>query len=352
MDAHATVLLADEVLLGVPAKARQWYPADDVEFILGHKASDGDLLNLIAGADVLMAMFRRIDRRLLEASPRLCLVQQCGVGVDHIDRAAADALGIRVANAAGSGVIPVAEHAIMLMLALSKHLVMGDTAARRGEWLQSQLFGRMGELYGKTLGVVGYGRIGQRLAKIALHGFDMHVQVYDRFPMGNAAGIRQVTLDELLRTSDFISIHCNLTPETKGLIGKDELALMKPTAYLINTARGAIVDERALVEALRAGVIKGAGLDVFGEFNDSLLADHPLLALPNVLVSPHTATMTPENLDRTFYDIALRNVMSFLGGDELRNQVNAPPLPRPLLRFSLAHQLAAEAPVWLHNPAA
>jgi D-3-phosphoglycerate dehydrogenase len=334
------ILLADELLAGVPAKTREWYPADEVEFVLAGKADEGEFLKLVGDADILMNMRRRIDRRVLEAGRWLSLVQQCGVGVDHIDLAAADALGIRVANAAGSGVIPVAEHAIMLMLAVSRQLVRCDQTMRRDEWIQMELFGRIVELYGKTLGIVGFGRIGQRLAKIALHGFDMRVQYYDKFEVDTSAigsGIRRVSLEELLRTSDYVSVHCNLSDETRALIGRRELGMMKPAAILINTARGAVVDEEALCEALRDGVIKGAGLDVFGSFNDSLEPGSPLTRLPNVVLTPHVATMTPENLDRTFYDIALRNVMSFVGGKELRNQMNAPAMPRPLISWSLAH---------------
>jgi len=339
MEQRVKVLLTDELLAGIPAKTREWFPADEVEFVLAGTASDEELIRLVADVDVLMNMRRCIGRLLLEGGPRLCLVQQCGVGVEHIDLAAADALGVRVANAAGSGVIPVAEHAIMLMLALSRQVTRCDQSMRRGEWMQRELFGRIAELYGKTLGVVGFGRIGQRVAKIALHGFDMRVQYYDKCEINTSAlgpGIRRVTLEELLRTSDYVSLHCTLTEETRGLIGRRELAMMKPAAYLINTARGAVVDEEALAEALRQGLIKGAGLDVFGSFNDGLAPASALSALPNVVLTPHVATMTPENLDRTFYDIALRNVMAFVGGGELRHQVNTPPLPRPLLRSSLA----------------
>jgi D-3-phosphoglycerate dehydrogenase len=226
----------------------------------------------------------------------LKVIGKHGVGVDNIDIAAATKAGIAVFNTPGANAVAVAEGAVALMLAVVKRiraghdLVASGRFAERGPW-------RAGDLSGKTLGLVGGGRIAGEVARIAGRGFGMRIRVYDPYvsaAQAEAMGARKIeSLEAMLGEADIVSIHVPLTAETKGLIGRARIARMKPDAVLVNTARGGIVDEAALAEALATGRLSGAGIDVFE--NEPPANDNPLFKLPNVVLSPHVAGITEDS---------------------------------------------------------
>ncbi|MBL8662572.1 MAG: hydroxyacid dehydrogenase [Candidatus Odyssella sp.] len=252
-----------------------------------------------ARADGLVIRTSPLPAARIAACPRLKVIGKHGVGVDNIDIAAATRHGIAVFNTPGANALAVAECAVALMLAVVKRLrachdlVAGGRFAERGPL-------RVGDLSGKTLGLVGGGRIAGEVARICRHGFGMTVLVYDPYSgeaRAAAMGAEKVHgLDALLARADIVSIHTPLTAETRGLIGRGRLAHMKPGAVLVNTARGGIVDEAALADALAAGKLGGAGLDVFED--EPPARGNPLLALPNVVLSPHMAGITEDSARR------------------------------------------------------
>jgi D-3-phosphoglycerate dehydrogenase len=230
---------------------------------------------------------------LLERCPDLLAVCSAGAGYDIIDVEACTAAGVIVCNNSGPGREAVAEHALGFMLALAKKIVIADRVMRR-ERVQDRSALRSSELLGKTLGVVGVGQIGGRLIELCAP-FAMEVLAYDPYLSDEDAaahGASKVELDELLERSDFVQLNCPLTPETEGLIGREQFARMKPTAFFITTARGPVHDEAALYDALVSGGIAGAGIDVFHDEPPD--PSHPLLTLDNVVASPHTAGITIE----------------------------------------------------------
>lgn len=255
------------------------------------------LLPLIGDAEMLVvSCFAQVPANLIAAGRKLRGIVKYGVGVDNIDLAAAKEHGIPVANCPDYGSATVADHAFALMIALARKLVVQDTVFRRQGWYWPDEKFCGVDLERKTLGVIGLGKIGRKMARRAL-GFDMRVIATDPYidPATADVGGQQVplvSLQELLSESDFVSVHCTLTPETRLLIGEEQLRAMKPTAYLIDVSRGAIIDEPALVRALQEGRLAGAGLDVFP--TEPLPHDHPLLSMPNVVVTPHLAWYTFE----------------------------------------------------------
>jgi len=259
-------------------------------------AKPGELLHDLAAADVAVARRGRFSAEVFAGLPRLRGVVKWGVGVEEIDIPAATAAGVVVANSPGNS-FAVAEASMLLMLAVAKSLLAHVEAARAGRRPAFEVRGH--ELYQKIVGIVGFGRIGRHLAQLA-RGFEMSVLAYDPYLPADlfpAAAARQVDLPTLMRTSDFVSVNCVLTPETHHLIGAKEIALMQPTAFLVNTARGPVVDEAALYDALAEGRIAGAGLDVFEE--EPLKPTNPLLALPNVVATPHSLARAWESAGRT-----------------------------------------------------
>ncbi|MGH9361452.1 MAG: hydroxyacid dehydrogenase [Thermoanaerobaculia bacterium] len=230
-----------------------------------------------------------LDDRFFAAAPRLRVVGRHGVGYDNVDLEAARRRGIRVVNTPLPIIEPVAEHAAMLLLAAARRLTQGHAAVRAGRWrAPDNLPGP--ELAGKTLGLVGLGNTGRRLAEIAVLGFKMEVLYFDRVARPEAEkalGARRASFEEVLAGSDFVSLHVNLSSETRRLIDARAFSLMKPGVIFINAARGPLVDEAALIEALDSGRVAGAGLDVFVE--EPPPADHPLLRHPNVVLTPHVA---------------------------------------------------------------
>jgi len=311
------VLLFEEI----HAAALAWL-RERAEVALAGDLREDALLPLVAEADgIVIRANGRITERLLAHAPRLRVVGRHGVGLDSVDLEACNRRGVRVVYTPLATVEAVAEHAVGLMLAVAKQIVRGDAAARAGEFTaRHQLIGQ--ELYGQTLGVVGFGRIGQRLAEVCRAAFDMSIVFTDVLPYEDAAarlGGERVPLHDLLPRSDVVSLHLPLTPETWHLIDGAALARMKPGAILVNTARGAVVDEVALVEALRANRIL-AGLDVFEE--EPLPVGSPLVTLPNVVLTPHSAAHTEAAL-RAMASV-VEDVMRVLQGEPPRFPANAP----------------------------
>lgn len=282
------------------------------------------LLQRVRGAAALITlMSERVDDELLEvAGPQLRVVANYAVGYDNIDVAACRRNGVVATNTPGVLTGATADMAFALLLAVARRLREGDELVRSGEWTGWQPLQLLGaQVSGATLGIVGLGRIGRAVARRA-RGFDMTVLYHNRNRDEDAEsdlGVRYVSLDELLELSDFISLHAPLTQETRHMIAAAELRRMKPSAVLINTARGAVVDEADLVEALRDGTIAGAGLDVFEEEP----AVHPGLApLPSVVLAPHLGSATLE----TRTEMALlcsRAVVDVLAGRQPPNAITA-----------------------------
>jgi len=251
----------------------------------------------------------RFTAEVLAGCPRLRLISIWGTGTDNVDLAAAVARGITVTNTPGANAVAVAEHALALILAVVKQLAPADQAMRQGGWPRNLV----PQLRGKHLGIIGTGLIGREVAGMG-RGIGLIVVAWTFHPDAALAarlGFRYVELDELLRTSDVLTIHLRATPDAHHFLNRERLALLKPGAVLVNTARGSLVDEAALVECLREKRLAGAGLDVFE--NEPLPSGHPLTALPNVLLTPHAGGMTPEVI-QTGLAMAVENIENFLKG--------------------------------------
>ena len=262
------------------------------------QASQSDSLPLveqIRDAHALVTRLTKVTPAVIDAAPSLRVVSRHGVGVDSVDVAYATARGIPVLYTPAANAESVAEHTLGMMLAVSKMILLGDRAQRNGDFQsRTRLIGL--ELYGKTLGVIGAGRIGGRVARMCRAALDMHVIAYDPLVAADDARLQVADLTDLLQEADYISLHAPLTGATRGLIGPREFNLMKPTAILINCARGGILDEEALATALLEGQIAGAAIDAWEQ--EPPPADHPLFALENVIVSPHMAAHTEEAMIR------------------------------------------------------
>ncbi|MEA2439255.1 MAG: glyoxylate reductase [Thermoleophilaceae bacterium] len=271
-----------------------------------------ELLARAATVDGLLTMLTdRINAELLDAAPRLKAIANYAVGTDNIDLEAATERGIPVGNTPDVLTETTADLAFALMLAAARRLVEADAAVRAGHWPEWSPGAFLGhDVHGATLGIVGFGRIGQAVARRG-EGFGMTI-------LHNARS-GGVTLGELLERSDFVSLHAPLTPQTRGLIGKAELARMKPTAVLVNTARGPLVDTAALESALRSGAIAAAGLDVTDP--EPLPADHPLLTAPNLTVVPHIGSATHRTRE-AMADMAVDNLLAGLRGEPMPHCAN------------------------------
>jgi glyoxylate reductase len=281
------------------------------------------IVEKLADKEALLCLLTdQIDAALMDAAPRLKVISQCAVGYDNIDVSAATARGIPVGNTPGVLTDATADFAFTLLMAAARRIGEAIDYVRQGNWKTWGLTLLLGQsVYGATLGIVGFGRIGQALARRA-RGFDMTLLYHDttRQPEAEAElGVEYRALDDLLRESDFVSLHVGLTEETEGLIEAGKLALMKPTAILINTSRGPVVDQEALYKALKDGQIAYAALDVTDP--EPLPPDHKLLALPNLIVAPHiaSATVTSRNL---MAERAVRNLIAGLRGERLPYCVN------------------------------
>jgi phosphoglycerate dehydrogenase-like enzyme len=277
---------------------------------------EATLLGLVPEAAGLITALERVTPRVFASAPRLRVISATGVGYDHIDLEAATRHGVAVCISAGSNHQAVAELTLGLILALARHIPQADRGLRDGRW--EPVGGS--ELWAKILGIVGLGRAGKRVALLG-RAFGMRVLATDEVldhSFASVHSIEYVSLPRLLRSADVVTLHCPLTPATRHLIDERRLALMKPTAYLINTARGPIVDEAALTRALRTGRIAGAALDVF-ELEPAIGAE--LRALENVILTPHVGGSADEALERAI-ELALLNVTQVLAGAPPVCQVN------------------------------
>jgi D-3-phosphoglycerate dehydrogenase len=272
---------------------------------------------LAKDADYIIAGRAAIDAEMIGQAKKLRFIQKWGIGIDRLDVDAARQRGIPVAIAAGSNSNPVSEHAILLMLATLRRLPLVDSSARKGQWISQQMRTVCMQLTGRTVGIVGFGNIG-RLVALKLRGFDTKNFYFDMRRADKiterAFNVTYRPLDELFAESDIITLHAPLTPETEHLINEKTLARMRKHAVLINTARGGLVDEKALYEALKAKTIFGAGLDVFDA--EPLPADHPLLTLENVVITPHTSASVFDNVPNVVRHV-LGNIMRIVNGEAL-----------------------------------
>jgi D-3-phosphoglycerate dehydrogenase / 2-oxoglutarate reductase len=293
--------------------------ADDFDVRHVDGTDRGALLAALAdAAAVIVRSATQIDAEAIAGAPKLRVVARAGVGLDNVEVPAATARGVMVVNAPTSNIVSAAEQAVALLLAVARNTSSASAALKAGEWKRSRYTGV--ELSGKTVGVVGLGRIGVLFAQ-RMAGFGVRLIAYDPYvqPARAAAlGVRLVGLDELLRESDFISIHLPKTPETVGLIGAKELATVKPGARIINAARGGLVDEQALADAIADGRVAGAGIDVFAK--EPCVAS-PLFAFDNVVVTPHLGASTVEAQDKAGLAVA-RSVKLALQGEFVPDAVN------------------------------
>jgi D-3-phosphoglycerate dehydrogenase len=284
----------------------------EVDIYTSRPDTQDELIARIRGAHTVVNIraYCKFTAEVLSASSGLKHLAVWGTGTDNVDLQAAKALGILVTNTPNTATDSVAEQGLALMLAVARKIPAIDAQVRRGEWVR----GMLAQLCGKTLGILGTGVIGLRMAQLG-RGIGMNVIAWTYHPdpaKAAAVGFRYVsTMAEVLQQADVVSLHLRYSPETERMIGAKELALMKPTALFINTARGQLVDQKALYQLLRNGKIAGAGLDVF--MQEPIDPQDPLLTLPNVVLSPHTAGTTPEALMNGL-NLCAANVGSFLAG--------------------------------------
>ncbi len=272
-------------------------------------------------ADALMVVAEPVTARVIESLDRCRVIARFGSGLDNVDVEAATARGIQVTYVPAASVEEVSDHAIAMMMALARRLPALDAAVRGGEWAIPTGLPPFRRLRGQRLGIVGAGRIGQMVARKA-GGLGLEAVAFDPYASDEqleASGVRPLPLDELLATSDHVSIHAPLTAETRHLIGRRELALMKPEANIVNVARGGLVDQAALAEALADGEIAGAGIDVLEQEPPD--PDDKLLSLPNVILSPHVAHSSRESLD-DLRNTVIEDVAAVLAGRPPEHPVN------------------------------
>jgi D-3-phosphoglycerate dehydrogenase / 2-oxoglutarate reductase len=284
-----------------------------------------ELAAIIGDYDALVVRSEtKVTAAIFDAGHRLQVVGRAGVGVDNIDLDAATQHGVVVVNAPTGNTTSAAELAVALMLALARHIPAADASLKGGQWQRSRFVGI--ELRGKTLGIIGLGQVGSEVARRA-RSFEMRLLAFDPFvpeDRARALGVEVCSLETLLESSDFVTVHTTLTPGTRGLIGPEELQLVKPTVRLINTARGGIIDEESLAAALREGRVAGAAVDVFTE---EPATANPLIQAPNLVTTPHLGASTAEAQERVAVDVA-EQIAAVLRGEPAQYAVNAP-MPEP-----------------------
>jgi phosphoglycerate dehydrogenase-like enzyme len=318
--AGAKIVIPDDfppVISGTPA-LQTLQAHGEVDIYTSRPDTEGELIARIRDAHTVVNIraYCKFTADVLNACPRLKHLAVWGTGTDNVDLHAAQALGILVTNTPNTATDSVAEQGLAMLLAVARKLPAIDAQVKRGEWVR----GMLTQLCGKTLAIIGTGVIGLRMAQLG-KGIGMNVIAWSYHPdptKAEAVGFRYVaTMADALREADVVSLHLRYSPDTEHIIGADELALMKPTALFINTARGQLVDQKALYEALRDGKIAGAGLDVFEQ--EPIDPQDPLLTLPNAVLSPHTAGTTPEALMNGL-NLCAANVVAFLAG-RVQNRV-------------------------------
>ena len=293
---------------------------DDFEVRHCNGADRTELLAAIGEAHaILVRSATKVDAEAIAAAPNLKIVARAGVGLDNVDVPAATAANVLVVNAPTSNIVSAAELAVALLLANARNVVPANITLKDGEWKRSK-FGGI-ELQDKTIGIVGLGKIGQLVAK-RLAGFDVKFVAYDPYVTESPAGgpeIKLVSLDELLAVSDFITIHIPKTPETVGLIGAEALTKVKPTVRIINAARGGVLDEAALYDAIVEGRVGGAGLDVYAT---EPCTDSPLFGLEQVTATPHLGASTEEAQEKAGVAVS-ESVVALFSGTDVPGAVNA-----------------------------
>ncbi len=299
------------------------------EIVIRSGLAEAELVALVPGFDaIIVRSATKITAPIIEAASSCRVIARAGVGVDNIDVPAATRRGLLVVNSPAGNVLAAAEHALALMLAAARCLPQASAALKAGVWDRKSFAGR--QIEGKTLGLVGLGNVGAEVAKRA-RGLGMAVLAHDPYvteERAAAVGAKLANLPTVLRDSDFVSLHAAASAETEHLIGAEQLALLKPEAILINTARGSLIDEGALVDALQGGKLAAAALDVFA---DEPTSNRALVELPNVIATPHMGAMTQEAQVNVAVDAA-RQVADVLAGRPPRWPVNAPPLPPEALQ--------------------
>ncbi len=297
---------------GVAKEAVELLKSNGYDVVEGEPTKEDLLAHLKEYDGIIVRSRTKLPAEVLETAPNLRVIGRAGIGVDNIDVKKATEMGIPVVNAPTGSTVSVAELTMGMMLSLARHIPRADRTMKEGKWEKKRLKGV--ELYEKTLGLIGVGRIAREVAKRA-RAFGMTVIGYDPYVPENVAreaGVELVSLEKVLTDSDFVSIHTALTPETRGLIGEEELKKMKNTAYLINCARGGIADENALYRALKEGWIKGAALDVYEKEPPE---GSPLLGLDNVILTPHIGASTVEGQRRAGVIVA-EQVIKVLKGEK------------------------------------
>ena len=308
------VLIADKL-----AESTVEALGDDIEVRWVDGPDREKLLAAVPEADALLVRSATtVDAEVLDAAPKLKIVARAGVGLDNVDVKTATERGVLVVNAPTSNIHSAAEHALALLLSAARQIPAADASLREHAWKRSSFSGT--EIFGKTVGVVGLGRIGQLVAQ-RLAAFEAHIVAYDPYVSAARAaqlGIELLSLDELLGRADFISVHLPKTPETAGLIDKEALAKTKPGVIIVNAARGGLIDEAALADAISSGHVRAAGLDVFSK---EPCTDSPLFELAQVVVTPHLGASTEEAQDRAGTDVAA-SVKLALAGEFVPDAVN------------------------------
>src|SRR5881398_3435143 len=292
---------------------------DEPEFEIVTSDQMGEVMTAVRDADALVVRSATdVNAKLIDAAQKLRVIGRAGVGVDNVDTEAATRKGIVVMNTPGANAIAVAEHTLGLMLSLARFIPRADQSTRAGKWEKKSLQGT--ELRGKTLGIIGLGRIGVEVARRA-RAFAMETIAYDPFVSANVGkdlGITLLPLDELYSQADYISLHVGLTPQTQGMINATSLAKMKKGVRIVNCARGELIEEPALEEALKSGHAAGAALDVFRKEPPG---ENSLFSLPNVIATPHIAGSTDEAQEAVGVQIA-QQVKEYLQRGVIQNAVN------------------------------
>ena len=316
--------------------------AEDFEVVVKDKLPAEELLAIIPEFDaIIVRSASKVTAEVIAAAKNLKIIGRAGVGVDNIDVAAATARGIIVINSPGGNTIAATDHTRARMLAMSRNIPIANETMQQGEWNRKKYVGV--ELRGKTLGVIGMGRIGSGVAKRAL-AFDMNVIGYDPYineERAQAMGVTIGTLEDVITKADFITVHMPLTPDTKGMLNKDNMKRMKKGVRLVNCARGGIIDEQDLADAVKAGIVAGAAIDVFT--SEPIPADHPLIGLPGVVLTPHLGASTVEAQIGVSVDVA-QGIKAALHGEPVMTAVNMAPVSSQVMNvikpyFDLAERL-------------
>ncbi|HCB93679.1 MAG TPA: phosphoglycerate dehydrogenase [Selenomonas sp.] len=312
----------------------------DFEVVVKEKLSAEELLEIIPEFDALMVRSAsKVTAEVIERAAKLKIIGRAGVGVDNIDVPAATAKGIIVINSPGGNTIAATEHTMAMMLAMSRHIPVANETLQKGEWNRKKYVGV--ELKGKTLGVIGMGRIGSGVAKRAL-AFSMKVIAYDPYINEERAkdlGVEVGTLEDVVTKSDFITVHMPLTPDTKNMISMEQMKKMKKGVRLVNCARGGIINEEDLAQAVKEGIVAGAAIDVFT--SEPIPADHPLIGIPSIVLTPHLGASTEEAQIGVSIDVA-EGIQAALKGEPVSTAVNMAPVSPQVMQVISPYLTLAE----------